>query len=284
MEKNCIEYKVDSKIKKIDISGSPSFSYGKPEVLSGPNTDVTYGKSWYEQGFNIFPFLVPEEFEHLAGGISQCVEKILAGMSIDTKNFSLESYHKFVTNDDLHLQVAQKTRDLFPCDFNFDLDRYLKKFEEMVGFKLGSVNPVNGKEIHIIVRINRPHSSDYNPVHKDIYQSWDARSEISGFVNFWIPIAGVTEKSSLPVAPRSHLIPEDKILRTFDGGVVAGKKYRVRSVVSWGGDNSLIRTAVENGQVLIFSSHLIHGLGINEQDDKTRVALEFRLFKQKKQD
>jgi len=29
----------------------------------------------------------------------------------------------------------------------------------------------------------------------------------------------------------------------------------------------------------MFSGHLIHGLAINEETDKTRVALEFRLFK-----
>jgi hypothetical protein len=29
----------------------------------------------------------------------------------------------------------------------------------------------------------------------------------------------------------------------------------------------------------MFSSHMIHGLAINEEEDVTRVALEFRLFK-----
>jgi ectoine hydroxylase-related dioxygenase (phytanoyl-CoA dioxygenase family) len=133
--------------------------------------------------------------------------------------------------------------------------------------------------MHIIVRINRPHSNDYNPPHKDIYEGVDGENYIPLFINFWIPICGVTEKSSLPISPASHLIPENQILRTFDGAVVAGNKYRVRMVKEWAGKNTLERAKVTDGQVLVFSSHLIHGLAINEEQDLTRVALEFRLFK-----
>jgi ectoine hydroxylase-related dioxygenase (phytanoyl-CoA dioxygenase family) len=37
--------------------------------------------------------------------------------------------------------------------------------------------------------------------------------------------------------------------------------------------------SIDYGEVLIFSSHLVHGLAINEESDTTRVALEFRLYK-----
>ena len=99
------------------------------------------------------------------------------------------------------------------------------------------------------------------------------------FVNLWVPIAGVTEKTSLPLAPSSHLISESEIIRTFEGGVIEGNKYRVRLIKEWGGSCSLVRSKVAYGQVLTFSSHLIHGLATNEEDDLTRTALEFRLFK-----
>jgi ectoine hydroxylase-related dioxygenase (phytanoyl-CoA dioxygenase family) len=95
----------------------------------------------------------------------------------------------------------------------------------------------------------------------------------------WVPICGVNDKSSLPIAPGSHLLPEDKILRTMDGGVVAGKKYRVRSIAVWDGRSDLTRAKVEEGELLVFSCHLIHGIAVNDQDDQTRVALEFRLFR-----
>jgi ectoine hydroxylase-related dioxygenase (phytanoyl-CoA dioxygenase family) len=77
------------------------------------------------------------------------------------------------------------------------------------------------------------------------------------------------------------LINENLILRTFEGATIEGNKYRVRMIKSWNGDNSLIRSKVTYGQVLIFTSHLIHGLAVNEEPDTTRVSLEFRLFKSK---
>ena len=57
-----------------------------------------------------------------------------------------------------------------------------------------------------------------------------------------------------------------------------GNLYTVRMVKSWDGRNDLTRSAVKDGQVLIFSGHLIHGLAVNDNADLTRVASEFRLF------
>jgi ectoine hydroxylase-related dioxygenase (phytanoyl-CoA dioxygenase family) len=155
----------------------------------------------------------------------------------------------------------------------------IPKFEEMVGFGLTDVEPQTKEKMHIIVRINRPGSMDFNPPHKDIYEGWDKNGRVPQFVNLWIPICGVTSKSSLPVVPRSHHLTEDKILRTFEGAVVEGNKYRVKAVVEWDGKNDLIRPEVKYGEVLLFSGHLIHGLAKNELEDQTRIALEFRLFK-----
>ena len=103
--------------------------------------------------------------------------------------------------------------------------------------------------------------------------------KIPKIINLWIPICGVTPLSSLPIVPKSHLLPENQVFRTLEGGVVGGKKYRVRMVKEWNGNNELTRPVVNYGGVLFFSSHLIHGLAINEEKDKTRVSLEFRLCK-----
>ena len=151
-------------------------------------------------------------------------------------------------------------------------------FSHLLGFELSNINPKTNDRVHIIVRINKPKSNDYNPPHKDMYEAYDREGYFPQFVNFWIPIAGVTDKTSLPIVPKSHLISEDNVVRTSDGGIVGGNKYRVRFIKEWG-DNSMIRTNVTDSEVLIFSSHLIHGLAKNGEDDLTRVALEFRLFK-----
>ena len=118
------------------------------------------------------------------------------------------------------------------------------------------------------------------PTEKDIYEGVDNHSYIPQFLNFWIPIAGVTNRTSLPIAPKSHKLNENTILRTFEGGFLEGNKYRVRMIKSWNGGNELYRSKVKYGEVLMFSGHLIHGMGVNNEEDITRVALEFRLFKQ----
>ncbi len=98
-------------------------------------------------------------------------------------------------------------------------------------------------------------------------------------MNLWIPIAGVTENTSLGMVPGSHKLSDVEIVRTYDGGVVEGNTYRVRMIKEWAGSHALKRADVKDDEVLLFSSHLIHGMAINAEEDLTRVALEFRLFK-----
>ena len=110
-----------------------------------------------------------------------------------------------------------------------------EKFERLIGSSLTDINPFNGKKLHMIIRINRPLSNDYNPPHKDVYESLDSNNYCPKFINFWIPIYGVTSKSSLPIVPSSHLISEDQIIRTMTGSNISGQKYRVRMIKRWNG-------------------------------------------------
>lgn len=132
--------------------------------------------------------------------------------------------------------------------------------------------------MHLIIRLNRPLSSDFNPVHKDIYDTYDKKNKILKILNFWIPVSGVNLNSSLAIAPGSHLIPENKICRTFEGAIINNKRYSVNNILSWDGNNNLKRVPINYKSILVFSSHLIHGLGINN-GKFTRTALELRLFK-----
>jgi hypothetical protein len=274
-------FRIDGVEKVFSIENAPEFKFGKDQILSSENTDVSFGQPWYEDGYSEFNFLSSEEFESLKNGLIGSIGNIMKQEipSLDLKGFNLENYHEFVKTDTDHFKVVTKTRDLFSQDFNFAIENYLPKFENLLNFNLTDVNPFKNKKLHIIVRINRPLSKDYNPPHKDIYEGVDNYDYIPQFINFWVPIAGVTAKTNLPLAPKSHTINENLVLRTFEGGLIEGNKYRVRMIKSWDGDNSLIRSNVSYGQVLIFSSHLIHGLATNEETNKTRVALEFRLFK-----
>ena len=276
-----LKYILNGKTYEVSISGSPEFKVGKNERLSREDTDIVYHQDWYDQGYTTKQFLNEEEFASLKQGLTQSVANIIKKeLGIDVpENFSLERYHDVVKSKEDHFKVVGKTRDLFADDFNFPVKDNIAKFEKLLGFGLTDINPEDGTELHIIVRINRPGSTDYNPPHKDIYERWDAVNFIAPFVNLWIPIAGVTINSTLPVAPGTHKLTEDKVLRTFGGGVVEGNKYRVRMIKEWDGSNVLERAMVNYGEVLFFSGHLIHGFAVNDEPDTTRVALEFRLFR-----
>ena len=276
-----INFVINSTNHTYVISESQNFELGEKEVLSGSKTDLTYGQRWYEDGFTSFDFLNETDFKSLYRGLTDCVKRIISNeLNIDTDKFILERYHDWVTSDEMHLKIVSKTRDLFPEDFHFSTTDLVKKFEKFLGFRLTDVDPRKNKQLHVIVRINRPGSNDFNPPHKDVYEVFDGDVELSPFINMWIPVCGVTEKSSLPIVPKSHLLSENRILRTRKGAEIAGNKYRVRLIREWDGSNELVRAKVGYGEVLCFSPYLVHGLAVNEEVNLTRVSLEFRLFKQ----
>jgi hypothetical protein len=280
MGNNSTKFTIDNIEKYFSIEDAPAFNFGDDQILSSESTDISFQQPWYSTGYTEQNFLDNGEFESLKTGLTQSIGKIIRQeCQINTNGFDLENYHQYVDNDINHIKVVSKTRDLFSEDFNFPIEEMLPRLGKILNFTLTDIDPKTNKRMHIIVRINRPKSNDYNPPHKDIYESVDDDSYIPQFINFWIPIAGVTSKSNLPLVPQSHLISEKLILRTFEGGKIEGNKYRVRMIKSWNGEHKLFRSKVNYGQVLIFSSHLIHGLAVNDEPNKTRVALEFRLFK-----
>ena len=278
---NKIKFTIDRKESQFDITGSPDFRHGEDIVVSNEKTDLCFSQPWYKLGYQAISCFSPKEFEGLKNGVSESIKKIIKdNTEINTDGFQLEKYHKFVKSDEEHFKVVGKTRNLFSEDFDFPINKLISKFSKMLDIGLTDIDPELNKKLHIIIRVNRPKSSDYNPPHKDMYEAYDGHLEFkTQFINLWIPIAGVTNKTSLPIAPSSHLIPESKILRTFDGGVLGGNKYHVRLIKEWANCTHLIRPNVKYGETLVFSSHLIHGLATNEEEDTTRVALEFRLFK-----
>ena len=262
------------------MNDNSQFTYGQNEVLSNVQTDISFNQSWYPEGYKIFNCFNEQEILKVRTSISDCINRILISeLGIDNELTDLKKYHKYVTNDESHQKIIKKTRKLFSDDFKIPMADLYYKFEQLLGFRLSNINPVNNSKHHIIIRINRPFSNDYNPPHKDIYGGLDEERYIPRYINFWIPSIGVTKNSSLPLVPSSHLISEKKILRTKSAGIIDGKIYHVRSIKSWNGSNNLKRVRIKEGEVLIFSSHLIHGLAINEEADTTRIALEFRLFR-----
>lgn len=273
-----ITYAVEELAVTIDPTGTGPLEFGPPVLLSDTNSDIATACSWYGEGWTSIQGF--DDFEHsrLVNGLTKTVAHLVSESGSHRRLERLEDYHNCV-DERQHQGVVSRSRDLFPADFDLDTSELIERLSALVGLRLSDVDPVSGHQMHIIVRINRPSSHDFNPPHKDVYELVDSAEMRSSFMNFWIPICGVTQRSSLPIVPRSHLIGEDEICRSRSGAVVNGNRYRVRLVASWGGHQSLVRAPVSKGEVLAFSGHLIHGLAVNAEPDTTRVALEFRLYR-----
>ena len=273
-------YVIDGDAYDLMIDNAADAGFGAPAVLSTPQTDITAGQPWYDQGFAVCDLFSAAEFAAFRADVETFLRSVLADLGLGTAGFTLNRYHHFV-DDAAHAAVAARSRALTQADLPVDLGAMQRRLGQILGQpltdRLSAILPGQPGTMPVILRVNRPGSADFNPVHKDIYEAVDHLQQVPRLVNFWIPIAGVGPQSALPLAPGSHLIDESAILRTRAGSIVQGRHYRVNSVLEWGGDRSLQRVAIRDGQVLVFSSHLIHGFALNLQPDTTRVALEFRL-------
>ena len=273
-------YDIDGAAVELRLDNAAEATFGAPGILSTPTSDLTSAQPWYPQGFTVAPLFSETEFAAFRAAITAKLVALIKDLGRDTTGFTLESYHRFV-DDAAHAAVVAQTRSLFQRDLALDLAGLHGRLGQILGLPLTDdlARIVSGPTgtMPVILRLNRPGSGDFNPVHKDIYEAVDHLGQVPRLVNIWIPVAGVGPQSALPLAPGSHLLDESAILRTRAGSVVDGRHYRVNSVLEWGGSRELARAQVRDGEVLIFSSHLVHGLAVNSQTDTTRIALEFRL-------
>lgn len=270
-----ITYQINDLIYSLDVDDRTEWVAGDEKTLSNEESDPTFNSHWYTKGVECIDLFSEQEFVSIQEGIKKCIE-----FKINRKIKNLEKYHEFV-DEQLHQEVVKYTRNLHPKEFNFQNDYIYKKLSQIMGFKLSDLcKPLNINH-SIIIRINRPLSLDYNPPHKDGHEVIDYHNLDPNFINVWIPICGVSDKSSLPFAIGSHLIPENKIIRSKQGAVISDRKYHVRCIKEWNGSNVLERIPIVNKQAFLFSPFLVHGLALNQQEDTTRIALEFRLFRQK---
>jgi hypothetical protein len=269
---------IDQKETIVSLENNQTFAFGDNSILSNKKTDIIYDQEWYEDGYHNYDFLNYTEYNQLLNSLTFCIEQLIQKeTNINTSGFTLEQYHKFITNDADHKKIVSKTRCLFEEHFNFNVTDLVNKCEDFIRKKLTFNFPFSDKKQWIIIRINRPFSNDFNPPHKDIYEFIDSNLNDINMLNVWIPICGVNMNSSLPLVKGSHLIPENKILRTYEGGIINDNTYRVRIIKQWNNNTNLERSTVNYKQALLFSPFLIHGLATNTSDI-TRVALEFRLY------
>jgi hypothetical protein len=276
MIKICSLY-IDNQPFEFKVEGD--FFWGKKKLLYEEKDNVLSKMSWQRDGYRVVKAFEAIEFETLKASIKNIILKAFKvnNIDVDESRFMLKDYHKYVTSDDLHYKIISITRNLEISDFDFDINALVKRFGHILGYELTSWVEELQKS-HIQIRISRPKSLDINPPHRDGYLSyWE------DIVNVWLPITGCNEKSSLPVMPESHLLSENKILRTESKGAkINGNVYNVPCILETdSGPVKMVRPNPKEGQALIFTPFLIHGSAVNQNEDETRISLELRFPKAK---
>ncbi|MEO1033101.1 MAG: phytanoyl-CoA dioxygenase family protein [Bacteroidota bacterium] len=274
MQKICSLY-IDNEPYEFKVEGD--FFWGKPELLYPKKDNVLSKVSWENEGYACVKAMERSEFQRLKDSVKNLIIHALRKnkVDVDTSNFELANYHKYVNSDALHNDVISITRNLEVSDFDFEIDHLAQHFGKILGYRLTSWVEELQKS-HIQIRISRPNSLDINPPHRDGYLSyWE------NIINVWLPVEGCNYKSSLPVLPGSHLFTEDKILRTESKGAkINGNVYYVPCILETKlGAMRMIRPNPKEGEALLFSPFLIHGAAVNQNEDITRVSLELRLPK-----
>lgn len=249
---------------------------GGPEVLLDGDDDLTASQSWAPDGFTVAPFLSPDEFARLSDGIRTTLRARIAASGIAVPHeFALDRYHHLVTTDEAHAVVSARGPWCHPVsDLAVPVDRISARVSEILGVTVSTTPPHSEFPEHFCYRVVRPRSRDNNPPHRDVWLD-----RLRHAVNIYVPFAGSTPRSSLPLVRGSHRWKESEIERTTDGARVNGMTFTVPSVVGAAYPLRLERPDPGPNEVLVFSPYLIHGGAFNQQADTTRVSLEMRFWR-----
>lgn len=250
--------------------------WGPPTVLLDEDDDLTAGRPWSAQGYTVEPFLQPHEYQRLVDGIRTLLSRRIEATGLPVPaDFSMERYHETVTTDEAHARVSAQGPWCLPlADLPVPADVISQRISEMLGLRVSVTPPHREFPEHFCFRVVRPRSRDNNPPHRDVWLD-----RLRHAVNIYVPLAGSSARSSLPVVTGSHRWAESDIERTLEGAQVNGISFTVPSVVGAAYPMTLTRPDPKQNEVLVFSPYLIHGGAFNQQADRTRVSLEMRFWR-----
>lgn len=248
--------------------------YGSDEVLSEIDDDLCKTLSWGRQGYTVASFLSDTTWTELRSGFKSMFREVLSSCNIHVPaHFLPEKYHREVLTKEAHLAVIEQTK-LFQADrFPIDLAIVEERISELLKFEVKSVKPFNGERVFHF-RVIRPGRSDYNPIHRDVWQD-----ENRDAINIYVPLAGSNQKSSLRLIPGSHKWKESDTVRSDHGAKMNELKFNVPGLMSSSKELQLERPNPGENEVLIFSPYLLHGLSDNSNEDLTRISLEMRFWR-----
>lgn len=247
-----------------------------PRTFKNTNTFLSAHVPFQEQGYFISELLSTEQLSQLFSSIEKIVLNDLRAFQPDITDFDLTNYHNVVSNDGIHRSISKWGILIEEIEEFYLIVK--EKMERLLGVELITKTIThNSKEGQFVgYRLVRPQREDHNPFHKDSWlEYWQDT------INVWLPLSGFNDDNGLQFIESSHLFDNENIYRTPSGYVSEGKTYHVPAAVAIDHPFTIIRPRLSEGQGIIFSPYLIHGNGINNSADETRVSLEFR-FAQKR--
>lgn len=248
---------------------------GDDEVLIHTDDNLIEHTSWYENGYTVAPFLSNQDYQRFYSGFLELFARSVkkAGLTAPS-DFHPQHYHQLIGDDyEAHLSVVEQTKLYDAEEFPIAMDVVEDRVSELLGVKVKSIKPFNQERVFHF-RVIRPGAHDYNPLHRDVWQD-----ENRGAVNIYVPLCGSNERSSLLLAPSSHLWPEKEVERTIEGARMNGIRFNVPGLVAAKKELNLVRPNPGENEMLLFTPYTIHGLSANENKDVTRISLEMRFWR-----
>jgi hypothetical protein len=240
--------------------------YGDEGVILDKDIDLMQD---YSDGFSICK-LNKSKSDQLVKALQEFLKTEISnktGINVD----NLEDYHLAV-NDEVHEKFIKEFSKGFKVSSLKELKFLDDEISKITSTDVSTKSPYDGTN-YFWMRIIRPGILENNPAHKDVYLDY-----LRNGVNIYFPICGSTKKSSLSIAPKTHKEDEQNILRTISGAKVGNRQFTVPAILHINGSLELTRPNPQSDEMMVFSPYLVHGAGINEENDMTRISLEMRFW------
>jgi hypothetical protein len=248
------------------FSSDQDVMYGQEGVILDNDIDLMHA---YSDGYTIFK-LNKSKSEQLVMALQEFLKsEIFDKTGIKVEN--LENYHNAV-NDEIHQEFIADFSKGFEVSSVKELEFLNNEISKITSCDVSTKSPYDCSS-YFWMRIIRPGILENNPAHKDVYLDY-----LRNAVNIYFPICGSTKNSSLSIAPKTHKENEKNILRTVAGAIVGKRQFTVPAILQINGSLELTRPNPQSDEMMVFSPYLVHGAGINEENDITRISLEMRFW------
>jgi hypothetical protein len=217
---------------------------------------------WVAEGYTITPFLDADSYDRLRRCIQGIIYDIIrdAGRPVDEAT-PLEHCHRLFAGDDWLRKLLLRQAQFYDERIAVPLPQVVERISSICGVPLKAKRLQEAAPPLFCLRVVPPgETARVSPFHRDVWLEC-----YRGTISFWVPLAGCDERTTLRVLPGSHFWPDSELQMVGF------------SAVGWSRDVKPVRPNPRPNEVLVFTSHLVHGAGHNDSADVTRVSLEMRL-------